>query len=65
MLDLIHTIPNSSSLIWPSMDTSLVGDSLAPLAALVLLVLLIPLIYPLGVLIAKYFYFKDKSEKIL
>ena len=32
------------------------------LAALVLLVLLIPLSYPLGVLIAKYCCFKDKSE---
>ena len=37
-------------------------DSSAPLAALAVLVLLIPLLYPLGVLIAYLVFFKDKSE---
>ena len=43
----------------PPVDTS------APLAALVLLVLLIPLIYALGVLIAYLLFFKDKSETLV
>ena len=48
-----------------SMDTFPVGGSSASLAALAVLLLLILLIYPLGVLIAKYWCFRDKSETIL
>ena len=54
-----------SSLIWSVIDppsSTPQVDSLAPLAALVLLLLLIPLLYPLGVLIAYLVFFKDKSE---
>ena len=43
-------------------NTSLVGASPGSLAAVAVLVLLMALIYPLGVLIARICYFRDKSE---
>ena len=54
-----------SILILSEIDSSPVSTSPAPLAALVLLLLLIPVIYPLGVLIAKFCCFKNKSETLV
>ena len=58
LLNLIRTMWYFTS----SIDTSPGGASSAPLAALVLLLLPIPLLYPLGVLIVNLVFFKDKSE---
>ena len=41
------------------------STSLAALVVLIPVVQLIALIYPFGVLIAKYFYLKDKSKTIV